>query len=89
MPASLPSKLHPRVNGLAPIGKLMMAAGGLLLALGALVWWAARVLPGQGLSGDLHYQRGNFSLFVPLASCLVLSLILTLVLNLAGRWLGR
>ena len=36
------------------------------------------------LPGDLHYTRGNFSFYFPLVTCLILSLVLTLLL-----WLFR
>jgi hypothetical protein len=37
------------------------------------------------LPGDIYIQRGNWSLYVPLATCLLLSVILTLVFSLFGR----
>jgi hypothetical protein len=46
------------------------------------------VLGGLGLGrlpGDLHWRRGNTSVYVPLASGLLLSLVATLLLNLFIR----
>ena len=67
------------------IGKLLMAAGGLLFALGAIL-----DLAGKGgwlgrLPGDFQFQRGNFSFYFPLATSILLSLLLTLILNLLFR----
>ena len=52
----------------------------LLVLLGALLWsgfgkgWFGR------LPGDLHYSKGDFHFYFPLATCLILSALLTLVL---------
>jgi Protein of unknown function (DUF2905) len=37
------------------------------------------------LPGDIHFERGNFSFYFPLATSLVLSVVLTLFLYLVGR----
>ncbi|MEW6474036.1 MAG: DUF2905 domain-containing protein [Actinomycetota bacterium] len=59
------------------IGLLIAAVGVVLLAAGHL---------GLGrLPGDIHIRRGNFSVYVPLATGLVLSVVATVVLNLVGR----
>jgi hypothetical protein len=66
------------------LGKFLMIAGLLLAAVGALLWlgvgrsWLGR------LPGDIHYTKGTFSFHFPLVTCLLASLILTLLL-----WLFR
>jgi len=66
------------------MGKILMVTGLLLAAAGALIWSGA----GRGwlgrLPGDVHYARGNFHFYFPIVTCLLLSLLLTLVL-----WLFR
>jgi hypothetical protein len=43
-------------------------------------------VPGLGrLPGDIHVQRGNWSFYFPLATSLVLSVVLSLVFYLFGR----
>ncbi len=37
------------------------------------------------LPGDIYIKRGNFEFYFPIVSCIVISLILTLVLNLIFR----
>jgi hypothetical protein len=67
------------------LGKMLMFAGLALAAVGALLWSGA----GRGwlghLPGDIHYTRGNFAFHVPLVTCLLLSLMITLVLWLLRR----
>nr|WP_242822454.1 DUF2905 domain-containing protein [Thermaerobacter marianensis] len=66
------------------IGRWLIFTGLGLAALGAVFWLAGRVGFG-GLPGDIVVRRGNFTFFFPLASSLILSLLLTLVLNLLFR----
>jgi len=62
------------------LGKFLVIIGLLIALAGALLWsgvgksWLGR------LPGDIHYTRGNFSFHFPIVTCLLLSLILTLVL---------
>ncbi|GIW10173.1 MAG: hypothetical protein KatS3mg061_1230 [Dehalococcoidia bacterium] len=71
------------------LGRLLLLLGGTLLLLGFLLLVAGR-LPGFGrLPGDILIERDGFSCFIPLASMLLVSLVLTLVLNLLVRLLNR
>ncbi|HUW63675.1 MAG TPA: DUF2905 family protein [Spirochaetia bacterium] len=67
--------------GLTSLGKTLFLAGAGLAALGLVLWLAGRVLGLGRLPGDFYVWRGNFSLYFPLATSLLLSLVLTLVLN--------
>ncbi len=65
-------------------------AGLALVLLGGLMWLVGRTgIPLGRLPGDLHFQTDQISCFVPLASMLVISLVLTVVLNVIMRWLGK
>lgn len=65
-------------------------AGLVLLGIGALLWLVGRTgLPLGRLPGDIRIESGGFTCFIPLASSILISLLLTLVLNLILRGLGR
>jgi len=67
------------------LGRILIFSGAAIVALGALLVLAGQV-PWLGrLPGDLLLQRGNVTIYVPLATGLVLSLLLTLLLNLFAR----
>ena len=63
-------------------GVLMVVVGGVLLLAGSLVGkvpWLGR------LPGDIHVQRGNWSFYFPLATSILLSVVLSLLFWLFGR----
>lgn len=71
-------------------GKLMVAMGVLLLVVGA-VWWGIGRLGGEGtrgLPGDLFYEGERVTVVAPLATCVLLSILLSLALWL-WQWLSR
>jgi DUF2905 family protein len=59
-------------------GLLIVLAGVVLLLVGRVPWLGR-------LPGDIHYQRGNFTFYFPLATSLLLSVVLTLILYFLGR----
>ena len=66
------------------LGKFLVIAGLGLATLGVLFWtgfgrgWLGR------LPGDIHYTKGNFTFYFPIVTCILVSLLLTLIL-----WLFR
>jgi len=72
------------------IGRWIVLFGLGLAVVGGLVWVLGRAgLPLGRLPGDFRFEAGGLTCFVPLASMIVLSVILTLVLNLVVRLLNR
>jgi hypothetical protein len=71
----------------APItlGKALVAFGLLIVLAGVVLMLVGRVPWIGRLPGDIHVQRGNFTFYFPLATSLLLSVVLTLVLYLLGR----
>lgn len=69
-----------------PAGKLLMALGAMIFVLGAIVTLGAKWGLGR-LPGDISWQRENFSFHAPLATCLLVSVVLTVVINLVLRFL--
>jgi len=59
---------------------------GLLLVLIGLLWPVLSKLGFGRLPGDIVIQRDGFSLHLPLATSILLSLILSLVLWVINRW---
>ncbi|HET7770265.1 MAG TPA: DUF2905 domain-containing protein [Chloroflexota bacterium] len=73
------------MTDLSSMGRMVIILGLIVVAIGALMLLAGR-LPFLGrLPGDIAVQRGNWSFYFPLATSIVLSLVLTVVLNLFAR----
>jgi hypothetical protein len=67
------------------VGRALIVFGLLIAAAGAVLVVAGRV-PWLGrLPGDIHIQRGSWTFYFPLATSLLLSVALTLILWLVGR----
>ncbi len=70
------------------LAKTLMTFGLVLLTVGILIWLSPRV-PGLDklgrLPGDIHIEGKKGSFYFPWVTCLLLSLILTVVLKLFQR----
>jgi membrane protein implicated in regulation of membrane protease activity len=67
------------------LGKLLIVFGVVIALVGLALTLAGR-LPWFGrLPGDIYVQRGNWSFYFPLATSILVSVVLTLVLYLIGR----
>jgi phosphatidylglycerophosphate synthase len=67
-------------------GKLLVFLGAVLAAAGIVLMLLGRAhLPGR-LPGDFVYRGKNTTVYFPLATSLLLSVVLSVVLYLIGRW---
>ena len=67
------------------LGKALIVAGILLVAVGLLLTFSGRLNFIGKLPGDLHIERENFSFFFPLGTCLLISLLLSLIIWIFRR----
>jgi hypothetical protein len=67
------------------IGKILMVLGIILLGLGTVIWLGGKI-PGVGrLPGDILVKHGNFTFYFPLVTCIIISVVLSLIMALFGR----
>jgi hypothetical protein len=72
------------MDGLEGIGRLLLLGGVILAVLGGVLMLAPN-LPFIGrLPGDIRIETDNVRVYLPFGTMLVVSLILTIVLNLVG-----
>jgi hypothetical protein len=72
---------------MADLGKLLLGLGLLLIVIGAVLVVAARVgLPLGRLPGDLSYRGKNVTVFIPLGTSILISVVLSIVLYLVSRF---
>jgi hypothetical protein len=66
------------------VSRLLIVLGIVILAIGLL--WPVLTRLGLGrLPGDIAIQRENFTLYFPLATCIIISVLLSAVLWLLNR----
>ena len=75
------------LSELSGFGRILLLMGLLLVAVGLLMEVAGRgwLGPIGRLPGDIYVRRGNFQFYFPLATSLLLSLVLTVLFGLFRR----
>ncbi len=71
-----------------PLGKALLIVGGVLVLFGLLFFFWDRIPLIGKLPGDISIQKGGFRFFFPIVTSIVLSLALTVVVNVI-LWLIR
>jgi hypothetical protein len=79
------------MQGFESMGKTLILMGLVVLVVGLILTFAPKLrIPFLGrLPGDIRIEREGFSFYFPLVTCIVLSILLTVVLNVVSRLLGR
>jgi Protein of unknown function (DUF2905) len=73
------------VDGLDGIGRLLIIGGVILAAVGVAIVLAPNIPFLGRLPGDIRIDNKNVQVFIPLGTMLLISLILTIVLNVLHR----
>ena len=68
----------------AGVGRMLIVFGLALVVIGALVEFAPWLRLGR-LPGDISFGSGNVRVYFPIVTCLVLSLVFTLLFSLLSR----
>lgn len=67
------------------LGKILILFGLILGSLGVILLFIPKI-PWLGkLPGDFVFRRDNFIFYFPLVTCLIISIVLTLIINLFRR----
>ncbi|HID94809.1 MAG TPA: DUF2905 domain-containing protein [Candidatus Latescibacteria bacterium] len=70
---------------MSEVGRFMIIAGLVVVALGIIVTFAGKIPFLGRLPGDIYVKKRAFTFYFPLATCLLLSIIITIILNLFLR----
>jgi hypothetical protein len=72
-------------TAMSEIGRPLMVVGAVLLLLGLVLTFGPRI-PGLGrLPGDIVWRRGGTTVYFPVVTCLVLSVVVSLLFALFRR----
>jgi hypothetical protein len=70
----------------APLGKILILIGGLLVLIGVLILCGIKFPSWGRLPGDILIRRDNLQFYFPITTCLLLSILLSLILYLLRLW---
>jgi DUF2905 family protein len=71
---------------MADLGKLLLVLGGMIILIGAVIMLAGRFnLPLGRLPGDIVYRGKNTVFYFPIVTCIVISVVLSLLFWIFGR----
>jgi hypothetical protein len=72
---------------MADLGKALIFFGAMIAIVGVVVLFASRAnLPIGRLPGDIVYRGKNSSFYFPIVTCIVISVVLSLVFWVIGRF---
>lgn len=77
------------MQDLQTIGRWLVIAGVGLAAVGALVWLVGRLTDWQNLPGTIKVETNGWTCVIPLLGSIVLSILLTILLNVIFRGSNR
>ncbi|HXX53258.1 MAG TPA: DUF2905 domain-containing protein [Thermodesulfovibrionales bacterium] len=72
-------------EGIQQVGKFLIIAGIAIAAVGGLLLLSGKIPWFGKLPGDIVFQKKNFTFYFPLATSILLSIIITLIFWLIGR----
>ena len=67
------------------IGKMLAVFGGLIMMVGFAFWAGVGSSRLGRLPGDIRIERGNSAFYFPIATCLIISIVLSLILSFFRR----
>lgn len=67
---------------MSSMGKLLIIMGIFLVVVGVAFIWGPKIPFLGKLPGDIYVRKGNFVFYFPVVTCILISLILTLILTL-------
>jgi hypothetical protein len=75
------------MNGPAPVVKILLVTGLVLIAAGLLIWLAGNKFSWLGrLPGDIRIVKENYSVYIPVTTMILISAVLSLVFWLVKKF---
>jgi hypothetical protein len=68
------------------LARWLIGAGLVLVGIGASVWLLGRFVDLGNLPGDVAYRSESVRIYVPITTVIIVSIILTVLLNILLRW---
>ena len=69
-----------------PVAKWLIGIGLILIVVGLFWQFLGRWIPLGRLPGDIYIEKDNVKFYFPLASCLLVSIVISVILLLISKW---
>ena len=73
------------MDGFQYIGKFLVIIGIIIIIIGTILMLSGKIPFIGKLPGDIIIEKKNFTIYIPIATSILLSLLLTLILWIIGR----
>jgi hypothetical protein len=73
------------VDGIEPLGRVLIVIGLVIAAVGAVMVFGSRIPVLGHLPGDIVIHRDNLTIFIPLGTMLLVSVVASVIISLLGR----
>ncbi len=70
------------MNPFHEFGKALILLGGVIFLIGLLLLFLPKIPFIGRLPGDIIIKKGNFTFYFPLATCILLSILLTIIFSI-------
>jgi len=77
------------MSGFEGIGKIIIIVGAVIVALGLVLAFGERIPFLGKLPGDILIRKDGFTFYFPVVTFLLLSVVLTLIINFIWRFIGK
>ncbi len=67
------------------VGRILILGGAFLVFVGSLLFFWQRIPFLGKLPGDIFVNKGSFQFFFPVVTCIIISIVLTIILNFVFR----
>ncbi|MGI6413788.1 MAG: DUF2905 domain-containing protein [Syntrophomonadaceae bacterium] len=74
------------MNPMETIARVIIGLGLIITIMGVIFFLASKLgLGNLRLPGDIIIKKGNFTFFFPVVTCIIISIVLSIILNLFAR----
>ena len=74
---------------MSEIGKILLILGGIIIVIGLVLVFSHHIPFLGKLPGDIVVKKDNFSFYFPLVTFLLISIVLTIIINVVLRLIGK
>ena len=71
------------------LGKILLIAGGVIIVIGLLLVFSQHIPFLGKLPGDIFVKKDNFSFYFPIVTFLIISVLLTVIINIILYFLRK